>query len=99
MAEQEARFQSMLSQVFQHVMNLQGSQMMPQPLNDPPDHNMAPSQSTVETEADRKRRMEMGGTVEVSEEEIARLNAEYYTEMWQQRAAMGGADFANEFMS
>ena len=32
MAEQEARCQTMLSQVFQHVMNLQGSQMLPQPL-------------------------------------------------------------------
>ena len=99
MAEQEARFQSMLSQVFQHVMNLQGSQAMPQNWNDLPDHNMVPSQSTVETEADRKRRMEMDGAVEVSDEEIARLNAEYYQEMRQERAAAGGADFADDFMS
>eukprot|EP00435_Cladocopium_sp_Y103_P020437 s757_g5.t1 len=99
MAAQEARFQTMLSQVFQHVMHVQSNQMLPTLASELSDENMTPLQSAVETEEDRTRRMEMGGAVELSDEEIAQLNADYYQEMWQQRAAAGGAAFANDFMS
>ena len=40
MAEQEAKFQGMLSQLFQHVMAMQNNQMMPTLSSDPPDASM-----------------------------------------------------------
>ena len=48
MAAQEARFQTMPSQVFQHVMNVQGNQMLPPTSTEPPDEHLGPSQLTAE---------------------------------------------------
>lgn len=40
MAEQEAKFQGVLSQLFQHVMAMQNNQMMPSLSSGPPDASM-----------------------------------------------------------
>ena len=80
-------------------MAMQNHQVMPASSADPPDAPMESRATSAQREADLKRRMEMEGAVPLSEEEIAQINADYYADMREQRAAAGGAAFANEYMS
>ena len=99
MASQESRFQTMLSQVMQHVMNLQSNVNPVLPVVETPDDSMGSFEEVSPAEEDLRRRMEMTGAADqqISDEEIQRLNAEYCAETRQARTAMGGAAFAENF--
>lgn len=97
LAAQEGRFQTMLSQVMQHIIHQQAhpvSNGMSAP--EMPDEVME-----AEDAETRRRRMDMAGAADPPQqftlEEQQQMNADYYQDMWEQRAAMGGAAFANEF--
>jgi len=95
---QESRFQTMLSQVMQHVMNLQSNINPVLPVVGIPDDSMGSLEEVNQAE-DLRRPMEMTGAADqqISDEEVQRLNAEYYAEMRQARTAMGGAAFTESF--
>ena len=95
---QESRFQTMLSQVTQHVMNLQSNINPVLPVVEIPDDSMGSFEEVNQAE-DLRRPMEMTGAADqqISDEEVQRLNAEYYAEMRQARTAMGGAAFTEGF--
>ena len=81
MESQESRFQTMLSQVMQHV-NLQSNINPVLPVVESPDDSMGSFEEVNQAE-DLRRRMGMTGAADqqISDEEVQRLNAEYYAEM------------------
>ena len=97
MESQESWFQTMLSQVMQHV-NLQSNINPVLPVVGIPDDSMGSLEEVNQAE-DLRRPMEMTGAADqqISDEEVQRLNAEYYAEMRQARTAMGGAAFTESF--